>query len=515
LSELARRFLEIFAGLDRAYGRYVVPPGSNGAKKVTGPRVTIDGKVTVELWERHLEGEDGFGIGIVPIRDDATCVFGAIDVDVYPIEHAKLIAECRRFGIPLMVGRSKSGGAHLWLFLSTPAPAELVVSRLREFATLLGHPRAEVFPKQIRLAGPEDNAADRSMGSWINAPYSGGDASTRYVFDDDGVALTAEAFASRVAERAVSPAALAAFRPAVAPDVADWFAGGPPCLQALSVAGFGDWQNNGLFNIAVYLKKVHGKVQGLADYNKRFMDPAPDAAEVRSVAKSVGKRGYSYKCKEEPICSVCDRATCLTRKYGVGNDHGNDSGVTFGDLVKLLTDPPTWIWEVNAKRVHLSTEQLTNQAMMRKVLVSELDVVMRLVPSDVWDDLLREKLRAVVLVEVPTDATPSGQLLVHLQRWCTSRVVGKHLDDLLRGLPYTDPDAGRTFFCSSDFLGYLAAHRVGGVDEKDLYTLLRPRDLDTHVGRIKGKTLTYWSIPEFEKQTEEHAPPKMPAPERM
>lgn len=515
MSDLARKFATIFAGLDRVYGWYAVPNGSTADDhgKVTGRRATVTAPVTLELWQRHLEGKDGFGIGIVPIRDDATCVFGAIDVDVYPVDHKEIIANIRRLGLPLTPGRSKSGGAHLWLFLSEPARAELVMERLREWATLLGYPQAEVFPKQARLAGPEDTVEDRSKGSWINVPYNGRH-STRYVFKDDVTAMTAVEFVAHVEQVAISADDLEEFRPTVGLDAGDWLEEAPPCIQTLGVIGFGDWQNNGLYNIAVYLKKRYGNCDALGEYNRRFMNPMVTEAEVRQIAKSVGKRKYSYKCKDQPICAVCNRTACLTRKFGISGA-ANDPGVAFGDLIKLLTDPPTWILEVNAKRIHLSTRQLMNQVMMKEVLMAELDVVLSMIPALNWDEMLKEKLAKVVRVEVPTDATPSGQLLVHLQRFCTSRVVGKHLDDLLRGLPFTDEKKGRTFFCSSDFLSYLQTHRVNGIDEKELYTILRPRDLETHIEKVKGKTLTFWSVPAFEKQTEEHTIPHVQSPERM
>jgi uncharacterized ion transporter superfamily protein YfcC len=46
-----------------------------------GEAVTVTGEVTEALWEQHLSGRQG--IGIIPIRDDSTCVFGAIDVAMF------------------------------------------------------------------------------------------------------------------------------------------------------------------------------------------------------------------------------------------------------------------------------------------------------------------------------------------------------------------------------------------------------------------------------------------------
>ena len=518
--QLARRLATIFDGLPRAYGWYAIPEGTvpDEHGKFYGRRATVKKPVTIELWQRHVAGKNGFGIGIVPIRDDATCVFGAIDIDVYPVDLNVVAANIRRLGLPVILCRTKSGGAHVYLFMKEPTPAATVRAALMEWAVLLGYPGVEVFPKQTALAGPDDDAEDsKGSGSWINIPYNGGRRSTRYALKADGEAMTPDEFVAAVDATAITIASLAAFRPTLPASTGDWFADGPPCLQTLAMTGFGDWQNNGLYNIAVYLKKRYGKDgpgKFLGAYNEQFMDPPALSAEVGGIVKSTTKKSYSYKCKDQPICAVCNKSVCLNREFGVGG-RGDDPGVIIGDLVKYQTDPPTWILSVNGARVELTTKQLLNQALFREAVMDKINVLAKYTKNDAWEMMIMDKLAAVQKVEVPVDATPDGQLLVHLHRFCTSKVVGKHLDDLLRGLPFTDEKKHRTFFCSSDFLQYLQQHRVAGVDEKDLYKLLKPRDLEAHEHRIKGKPMTYWSIPAFQSQTEEHDVPRGPAPEKM
>ncbi len=129
--------MAVFAGLPRAYGIYVIgDEDAKPGKKRKGKADTLQHDVTEELWERHLRGE--IQLGIVPIRDDATCVFGAIDIDVYPLDHAALLAKIRKLKLPLTMIRSKSGGAHLMVFLATPMPAVEVRERLSDWAAALG-----------------------------------------------------------------------------------------------------------------------------------------------------------------------------------------------------------------------------------------------------------------------------------------------------------------------------------------------------------------------------------------
>jgi hypothetical protein len=75
-SMLAPRFHSLFAGLERAYGKYtdIARDQSRGDGKLKGAAATVRAAVTDQLWSEHLAGRDG--LGIIPIRDDSTAVFG-------------------------------------------------------------------------------------------------------------------------------------------------------------------------------------------------------------------------------------------------------------------------------------------------------------------------------------------------------------------------------------------------------------------------------------------------------
>src|SRR5262249_12295142 len=152
INELAQRFHALFAGMERAHGTYgKLTEQRPEDGKLKGEAVTKREPVTDELWEAHLAGQHG--IGIIPIREDSTCVFGAIDIDVYAdLDHGRIAATVARQGLPLIVCRSKSGGCHLYLFASTPVPAGKMQDRLRDLAASLGHGQAEIFPKQSKIS---------------------------------------------------------------------------------------------------------------------------------------------------------------------------------------------------------------------------------------------------------------------------------------------------------------------------------------------------------------------------
>lgn len=534
-SSLAQQFMDRFAGLQRAHGRYAVGSelSADEKGKFTGSRGTRPNElVTLELWEQHLKGE--IGIGIIPITDDATVHFAAIDIDVYrtpcascnsggaqntkgckaciagftPLDLIHLQKKIIGLDLPLIVTRTKSGGAHLYLFTSEPVPAELVRGKLLEWAVALGHPGVEIFPKQSRLASVND------VGNWINMPYQGGDKTNRYGIKPDGSPLSPKEYLKLAEKMAVSEDDLANIE---LPEIDEDWTDSPPCLQVLAALGFREGgRNNAMFDIAVYLRKRHGDgwERYIDHYNTTYFFPPLPSREVRILATSVNKKTYNYKCKDMPIVSVCNRAVCLTRACGVGTA-ADDPGVVFGNLVKLKTEPPTWIWDVNGQRLELTTLDIMDQRKFQARCMEVLSIWPNPIKQGTWNTMVRERLAAVEDVEVPIDATKEGQLWSHLSDFCTSKVRGKALDEIMLGKPFTDAKLQRTYFRGLDFMQYLTQHRIAGVAERDLWRWLRRMKAEHHSTSLKGKFVNYWSVPAFAEQTEEFTVPRTEQPGAM
>ena len=83
------RFAEIFDGLKRAHGcTYINTKPANGEKLKTKSFVKRE-PVTLEHYKNHLNGVEPT-LGIIPITDDNTCIWGCIDVDSYAgFDHKK------------------------------------------------------------------------------------------------------------------------------------------------------------------------------------------------------------------------------------------------------------------------------------------------------------------------------------------------------------------------------------------------------------------------------------------
>ena len=85
--------------------------------------------------------------------------------------------------------RSKSGGAHVFMFFTVPVKAGLVQSKLKEFASFLGCAGSEIFPKQNEIDNP------RYIGNFVYLPYYAGfDTPTMVAYRENGKYLSLEEF---------------------------------------------------------------------------------------------------------------------------------------------------------------------------------------------------------------------------------------------------------------------------------------------------------------------------------
>ena len=195
---MIERFKDIFTGLERAHGVTKVGHSNGDGTKVQGKSFIKREPVTDQLWLDHLQGRDS--LGIIPINDDNLCIWGCIDIDSYAgFDHKKLVNKTISLQLPLVVCRSKSGGAHVFLFAESYVSAKLMQDRLTQIKAVLGYSGSEVFPKQTQLKSEDDT------GNFLNLPYFNGDDTTRYAFNSLGEAVNLKGFVELYDLKKVTP----------------------------------------------------------------------------------------------------------------------------------------------------------------------------------------------------------------------------------------------------------------------------------------------------------------------
>tara|TARA_R100001082_G_scaffold30273_1_gene15206 strand:+ start:3582 stop:4070 length:489 start_codon:yes stop_codon:yes gene_type:complete len=157
-------FSAIFDGLEEAFGTYRIDKTqANG--KMSGRAALVREPRTKDHWLGHLSGK-GDSLGIIPINADNKCKWGCIDIDQYPLDHKSLVEKIRRMKLPLVVCRSKSGGAHCFLFTTDWVEAKDMQQTLQHISAALGYGQSEIFPKQIKLQLERGD-----VGNFLNLPY--------------------------------------------------------------------------------------------------------------------------------------------------------------------------------------------------------------------------------------------------------------------------------------------------------------------------------------------------------
>ena len=441
------KFKNIFEGLKIAYGQYQKGDREENGKQ-KGKAFIVRKQVTDDLWKNHIEGK-GPALGIIPITESNNCKWGCIDIDEYNLNHHDLISRVRNLKLPLVVCRSKSGGAHVFLFTKDFVPAIRMQKTLKKMAKSLGHEGCEIFPKQTEILVERGDT-----GNFLNLPYYNGTSGLRYALDDNGKAASLESFYSmydkyvqdKLEEIKVEET-----------KVLDAFPDGPPCLNKLAIQGFGEGaRNNALFNIAVYYKqaKPDSWQDELVKANQNYVNPPLSNGEVQQLIKSVSRKGYDkYRCKDAPINAVCQSGLCRTKRFGVG--YGEEEMPVLGSLTKYTSKPPQWFLNVNEDRIELKSEQLYSAPLFALACLDQANLVIPVPKPKDWKQYyLKPLLQSIQEVEPLQSLDPVNEIMDLLQDWTTNRQNARTLDDIFNKLPYTDDKREYTYFRMDDFFNF-------------------------------------------------------------
>ena len=442
------KFKQIFSGLTIAYGQY--QPGDRGENgKQQGKAFIVRKTVTDELWTNHLKGE-GAALGIIPITENNDSRWGCIDIDEYNFDHTSLVKSIRNLKLPLIVCRSKSGGAHVFLFTTENIPASLMQSKLKQIAIILGYEGSEIFPKQTEILVERGDT-----GNFLNLPYFNNMKGLRYAINDEGNSCTLEEFYKLYDLYARDKGAVEEIK-IEKQKIEEAFPGGPPCLNKLASIGFGEGsRNNALFNVAVYYKQSSPDSweDKIVESKLKYMDPALSNSEVQQLIKSVNRKGYDkYRCKDAPINSVCQAGLCRTKRFGVG--YGEEEMPVLGSLTKYTSNPPQWFLDVDKKRIELKSEQLYNPGMFALACLDQANKIVPVPkPKDWKQHFLKPMMVELQEVEPLESLDPINELTGLLQDWTTNRQSARTLDDIFNKLPFTEE--GFTYFRMEDFYSFL------------------------------------------------------------
>jgi len=514
---IEQRFLDAFDGSSEGHGQTTVSSTKRSRDgKAEAKSFVVRGPLTEAHIAGHLSGQQG--IGAIPITRENKAKFGAIDIDQYDLDHKALIAKVRKYRLPVIPCRSKSGGAHLFVFLTDWVEARMLREYLGEMASALGYAKAEIFPKQDSILIEKGD-----VGNFINLPYFDAESTMRYGFNEVGEALTLEEFLDAVERSRVDLSAMEFLtyvdEETPADDIPEraWLKEVPPCIRnKLREGPIGSERNHWAFQYTVFAKKkdIDNWKPLVEEFNSREFSPPLASQELsNTVLRSHEKKEYGYKCNEPSISAYCDKKACRKLKHGIGSRTADMPNI--GGLTILMSDPKLLFLDVDGKRLEITMKQLQHQSLFQESCMEQLLFAPQKLKDPDWVAMVNELLRNSTQVPVPEELTTRGQFEALLKTYCTSRIKAKDPEELAVGKPWTDETQGRTMFMMDGLFEFLRQRNFTLLTrpqvQQVLKSLNRDEDCNGHKNIKKADgtwtTVRVWWVPVF-KNDEVSMPPK-------
>ena len=484
------KFKHIFTGLERAHGVTKVGESNGNGTKVKGKSFVKREPVTDLLWQQHLEGTES--LGVIPINDENNCKWGCIDIDSYAgFDHLELIKKINKLNLPLIVFRSKSGGAHVFLFTEDYVSARSMQDKLTEIKAVLGYGGSEVFPKQTELKSQDDT------GNFLNLPYFNCTKTTRYAFNDNGEAVNLDGFYLLYEnKKQKSVDNISVERPHTE------FSDAPPCIETLSINKIGEGgRNNALFHYGVYAKQkwpAEWKSK-LILFNATSMEQPLSDSEVQIIVNQHDKKEWGYKCNDQPMCSVCDKTLCRKRKFGIGQEI-LFPGLT--DLQVIDLEDPYYYLNVDGERLYLeNVKYLRQQSLFQEACMKQLRFRPPTLKEKDWVVITNSLLNNAEVTEPAEGLRTEDQLQNHLEEFCLNRQVSTDKNDLKKGGVWTS-DGDHHFVFDRFYHQFLMRRRWDVGYSRTAQMLKEKCNCDSK--RIGKEKLSVFIVKEFDKKKDDY-----------
>ena len=489
MDEKTKEFIRIFSGLTRAYGQ-TQSRSKNESGKLEGKSWIVPEQLTEDKWLNHLAGKEP-SLGIIPINENNQCTWGAIDIDTYDgFDHKKLIKTIVEKKLPLVVCCSKSGGAHIYLFVSEPVRAKEMQIKLKEIAVFLGFGESEIFPKQIELSS-------KGTGNFLNLPYNHPEFPGRFAYDDEGNSLLdLDMFIKHYKRKVVSNLSMVVIDKPVSEKKNDDFKGAPPCLITLASQGFAEGSRNEcMFQLGIYLReRFPNELETKMDkYNTKYFNPPLPSREVQTIFKQVEDKKYFYRCELPVFKTVCEKRKCQTRKFGVGNSAEHE----ITNLKKWESDSPVYEVTHNGKVIILSVDQLHSHSEYRKACIAQANESPRPIAPAIWADMVDNLLKNMHeddFIQLPTEVTAKGQFLNQLQIFIENNRGAKDRQDILQGMVF-EHEKGYFFFKPQSLRDFLKTKRFNKLTDSAQYKMFEEFGGGTAKFKVNNKGEHCWKIP--------------------
>ena len=518
---MLEKFINIFEGLERAYGQFK----KNDKKlsvKVEG-RPWIEHKpLTSQLWENHLNGV-GNRLGVFPLKDDGTCKWGAIDIDVNNYDYENLLKKIRELKLPLIMFRSKSGRAHVYMFMKEFTSAEEVQTVMKKFAGRLGLADIldRVYPMQTSLA-------DKKDGSWLNMPYFNHEEGSTYAYTDEFEDASIDQF-FELYDQHVQTDLTEFLREEIQEPrkksktvkekkLEDFFL---PCTKNCLKLNGGKVpsENRNDYLLHMYTWSMRAVEKGvekieayskmdaaalLKHFNRQYLERPLEEKEIDNTVLKSTDREYKYLCKRQSIKKYCDVSACLRNLCGIDPKQAEElitAEEAVGNITEYTSEPPIYYESVDVKsrsgdgftriRVEMKGSELIDKTKWVNILADSgsfpRPAILKMKPLD-FQAFQYARLEKRQYEEAEEEASDNHEFKMIVYDFIRKATVSFNQGDLLDGGCYVTQE-GRLHFKLRRLMEYLKSQKNNISQKKVCFRLRHIMKAEHLSGKVFNKAL--------------------------
>jgi len=484
------KFINIFEGLSSAYGQFR-KDNNRLAVKVEGKSFIEKKPVTKELWQNHLNGT-GPNLGVFPLTREGTCKWGAIDIDVNNFDYEDLLNRIRKHKLPLIMFRSKSGRAHVYMFMKDFTPAQEVQLVMNKFAAKLGlgDMLDRIYPMQISL-GKND------FGSWLNMPYYNQEETSTCAYKDNFDGATIEEFfemydkyvQTDLSQHLVEEVKQNIKKPKEKTLEDFLLPCTKNCLELNNNKIPDENRNDYLLHMYTWsMRAVEKGVKKIPEYskmdaetllkyfNQEYMARPVEEKEIQNTVLKSKDKEYKYLCKKPTIKKYCDSSACTRHVCGITPLDAEKlvkATQALGKITKYLSEPPIFFESVDVKnengsgykriRIEMQGEDIINKQKWLNKLANQgcfPHISLHEQKSSDFLVMQYERIENCLHEAADEEASEDFEFKSIIYAFVNKMTVSYNKEDLLKNACYVNKDTHELDFKLPNLMEYLKSNHI-------------------------------------------------------
>ena len=423
--------------------------------------------------------------------------------------------------------RSKSGRAHVYLFMKNFTSAEEVRLVMKKFASKLG-----LADKLDRIYPMQTELGEKETGSWLNLPYFNHEEGSRYAYKDDFDAATIEEFFEmhkQYAQENLDDYLLEEIKlPTKKVKHTSLEELLLPCQKNAAKLNNNKiptdiGRNDFLLHSFTWAKRAethtkkieeykHLDAKGLLKhYNKKyFQEPLSEDEIEKTIFKSEDKE-YKYLCARPKIKKYCDASACTRHICGITPQQASElvgAEEALGQITEYCSVPPIFYESVDVKTDDKGGHKRIRIEMDGSFFLYKDKYLTRLAnaghfPHDSILNMKSQEFRTMnlnrlairIYEKAEEEATPEYEFKTIMWDFLSKCTVSIIKSDLLDGACYYNEKTKEMDIRLPKLLSYLRANRDPRSIRKLTFDLKHILNAEKINGTVKNAVGKYKSCP--------------------